>query len=633
MTCLLHFNFAVLKNINSVIFSCLLAASLNGIAQEKDSLQLDEVIITGSRVQSKAQHLPSTISLISQKRIENSGQMNIMPILSGYVPGLFVTERGVAGYGVASGSAGAITIRGVGSAAGKAGDPLTNTQVLFLIDGHPQFMGLMGHHLSDSYMSENVERIEVIRGPASVLYGSNAMGGVVNIITKSQKKDGIFATFKPTYGSYNTQRYPASAMIKSGKWDGVISLEYAQTDGERKNSQFFTKNGFAKIGYTFSDHLKATADFGLNKYKAYDPDTINAPNNSLKWADVSRGVFSATLENKFTYSSGSVIVYKNFGEHRIYDGYHSTDNLQGINIFQSLTILKGNVLIAGLDYNKYGGFAENLTLNDFTKNLMKLPADRTINEKAVYLTMQQNVLEEKLFLNAGMRYELNSVYGDQWIPQAGISFIPNQYTILKGSIAKGFRNPTVKELYMFPPHNENLGPERMINYELSWLQKWLNGNLTTELTGFIAEGSNLITIDNMKYVNTGSFLNKGFELVLNYNLSKKLSFMANYSFLHMNKTVLAAPKHQVFYTALYTPLKKLKFNLSIQNIQRLIIQASPVLTENYTLVNLQTTYKLFPSMEMYSSFNNLLNQRYQINKGYPMPPINIFVGLKFLIGG
>ncbi len=92
-----------------------------------------------------------------------------------------------------------------------------NTQVLVLIDGHPQFMGIMGHPLPDAYVASDAEKIEIIRGPASILYGSNAMGGVINIITRKQKEDGLNANARLMYGSSNARKYMANAGFKKNK--------------------------------------------------------------------------------------------------------------------------------------------------------------------------------------------------------------------------------------------------------------------------------------------------------------------------------------------------------------------------------------------------------------------------------
>ena len=95
-------------------------------------------------------------------------------MLQNRIPGIFVTERGLAGYGVSGGGAGAVSIRGVGG----------GNKVLFLIDGQPQWAGVFGHSLPDTYVTNDIQRVEVVSGPSSLLYGSGAMGGSVNLITR-----------------------------------------------------------------------------------------------------------------------------------------------------------------------------------------------------------------------------------------------------------------------------------------------------------------------------------------------------------------------------------------------------------------------------------------------------------------
>jgi outer membrane receptor for ferrienterochelin and colicin len=103
--------------------------------QVADSVRLDEIIVTGNLSKANLQNVPMSISVISKNQIDAHKQPSLLPILSEEVPGLFVTQRGVMGFGVAAGAAGGITIRGIG------GTPTSG--VLVLIDGHPQFMGLM----------------------------------------------------------------------------------------------------------------------------------------------------------------------------------------------------------------------------------------------------------------------------------------------------------------------------------------------------------------------------------------------------------------------------------------------------------------------------------------------------------
>ncbi|MDP4228623.1 MAG: TonB-dependent receptor plug domain-containing protein, partial [Bacteroidota bacterium] len=115
---------------------------------KKDTIKtvnLDEVVVTGTPVKVNKNNVPMSVSVISRQQISESDESALLPILNGRVPGLFVTERGITGFGVSGGGTGQITMRGIG------GDPTTG--VLILIDGHPQFMGIFGHPLSDSYIA------------------------------------------------------------------------------------------------------------------------------------------------------------------------------------------------------------------------------------------------------------------------------------------------------------------------------------------------------------------------------------------------------------------------------------------------------------------------------------------------
>ncbi|MDP4278708.1 MAG: TonB-dependent receptor plug domain-containing protein, partial [Bacteroidota bacterium] len=205
-----------------------------GLAQgqvKKDTTQvekhykIDEVVVTGTKNETDRRYLPMTVSVVNQQQISQHYEPSLLPILTEQVPGLFTTSRGVMGYGVSAGAAGGISLRGIG------GSP--TTELLVLIDGHPQYMGLMGHPLADAYQSMLAEKVEVVRGPASVLYGSNAMGGVINIVTHKSQEEGIKNNIQVGYGSYNTLMAEASDFVKKGRFSSVSSISYDRTDGHR----------------------------------------------------------------------------------------------------------------------------------------------------------------------------------------------------------------------------------------------------------------------------------------------------------------------------------------------------------------------------------------------------------------
>jgi outer membrane cobalamin receptor len=586
----------------------------------KDTIKIEEVVVTGTPVKVNRNNIPMAISVVDRLQIAESSESAILPILSGRVPGLFVTERGVTGFGVATGSAGQISIRGIG------GNPTTG--VLMLIDGHPQFMGIMGHPLPDSYIATDVERVEVIRGPGSILYGSNAMGGVINIITRKQKMDGIHGDAKLLYGSYNTQKYSGSAGYKKNKFNLFGSVNHDQTDGHRPNSDFNITNGYIKTGYQFNEHISATTDFSLAKYQATDPgpDTLNAkPGNEI---DITRGYWSLSVDNEYEKISGTLKLFYNFGEHDISDGFHSKDKNSGINFYQALKLFKGNSITFGADYTNYGGIAENVKAmngNGLTFT------DTTLYETGVYGFVQQTLFEN-LTLNAGLRLQCHESYGEEWIPSGGFAWQVAPKTTWKGNISKGFRSPTIRELYMWN-HNPDLNPEEIMNYETGITRSFYNNKLNIELTGFYINGNNLIVAGAMgNLYNSGEIENKGLELAINGQPAKNLNLALSYSYIDMKTPVVATPKHNLFVEGTYR-WNNFRFNCNVQQITDLDNDVTSVVNlVSYTNLNAKFTWIAKKYVEFFVSGENLLDQEYAINRYYTMPGVAVFGGLNLGFG-
>ena len=180
---------------------------------QSDSIALQEVVVTGTRNAVDVRHLPMTVTVVGREMLTEQQQANILPTVMQQVPGLFVTSRSMMGYGVSTGAAGGINLRGITGGAG---------QLLVLIDGHPQYQGIYGHPIADSYQTLMADRVEVLRGPASVLYGSNAMGGVMNIVTRSMHEDGVKTQVNLGAGSYGTVQAEVSNQVRSGKFSSTV---------------------------------------------------------------------------------------------------------------------------------------------------------------------------------------------------------------------------------------------------------------------------------------------------------------------------------------------------------------------------------------------------------------------------
>ncbi len=621
----------------------LLSILVNSVfAQEnlKDTIPINEAVITGSKVEVSRKNIPLSVTSITEEEIVQSNETNVLPLISQQVPGVFVTEKGVTGFGVSDGAAGKISMRGIG------GSP--NTQVLMLIDGHPQYMGIFGHPLPDAYVTTDVEKIEVIRGPASILYGSNAMGGVINIITKKQKKDGLNGNFHAMYGSYNTQKYSGSVGYKKDKLSTFISINREHTDGHRDTSNFDITNGYIKMDYKVNEHFTATADFSIADFISEDPGAESTVGTTPQFfeVDITRGKAALSIDNKYASFEGAFKVFYNFGEHDLSDGWHSNDRNTGLMFYQSFHPFTGNTFTFGVDYKNFGGKGSpistmakdedgNVIFENGSPKMIVSPYNNvwtTINEYAFYAYSQQKILED-LRLSAGIRYENNSAYGDEWIPQVGLVYRPFASTTLKTSVSKGFRSPTIRELYLFPPANDELEPERMMSYDFTIMQELFNNKLNIELTGYIADGENLIiTIPAPppppRNVNSDAFHHKGIEFLAKWQITKTTFFHLNYAYLSMKEPLLAAPENQLF---LNLRQQFGKFNLSLNsefvNNLYLKVEENNTVTEDYVLVNARLNYKINKSISVYTNAKNILNQDYAINYDYPMPGFTMFAGI------
>lgn len=613
-----------------IVCCVILPSAVSMRAEEADSLSvnrsLGELVVTGTRDETDVRHLSQTVSVIDRSVIEQSLQPSLLPVLTEQVPGLFVTSRGVMGYGVSDGAAGGISLRGLSGGNGR---------LMVLIDGHPQYAGIFGHPVSDSYQSLLADRVEVLRGPASVLYGSNAMGGVVNIVTRKMHEDGVKTDLHAGYGSYNTLETELTNRIRKGRFSSVVSGSYNRTDGHRGNMQFEQYGGYAKLGYDLTVNWNTYADVNVTHFNATYPGPVSAP---LLEGDqrITRGVASFALENKYERTSGALSVFYNWGKHWINDGYtpsagespqdgrfNSFDNMMGMSLYQSTQFFKGNRITFGFDWFRYGGEAWTEYVKGENAGTRSDLVDKYENEVAGYVDFRQDI-SRWLTLNAGLRVDLHSRVGTEWIPQAGVAFHLPKDMELKASATKGFRYPILREMYMFPPQNPDLKPESMWNYEIAFSQQLFGGRLHYGLNLFYIDGKNLImTLPNpnggMLNQNSGAIDNAGVELQAAYRINRCWSVDANYSYLHMKSPVIAAPEHKLYAGTNFT---KGRWNVSsgIQYIAGLYTAVGDKpQTEDFVLWNVRGSFRATEWLSVWARGENLLAQRYEINAGYPMP--------------
>ena len=619
---------------------CLISAVSLQAQTGKDSTKvarsyaINEVVVTGTRSETDVRHLPMTVSVVGRPQLEASQQTSVLPVLNSQVPGFFSTSRGVMGYGVATGASGQMSLRGIGGPA-QAGLPTTG--LLVLIDGHPQYMGLMGHPIADAYQTMMAERVEVLRGPASVPYGSNAMGGVINIVTRKMQEDGIRTNINIGAGSYGSIQTEATNRIRKGRFSSTVTASYNRTDGHRADMAFEQYGGYAKLGYDFTDNWKVWGDVNVTRFNATNPGSVMKPyiDNDQR---ITRGMTSFALENYYEKTSGALSFFYNWGDHWINDGYqpggeplqyrfNSNDQMLGVSWYQSVQLFQGNRLTVGADYFHFGGEA----WNQFFDGHRETSANKSLNEVAGYVDFRQDIAAW-LTLDAGARVDYHSQTGTEFIPQVGLAFHLPENAEIKAMASKGFRNPTIREMYMFPPQNPDLKPEKLWNYELSFSQRLMDNRLSYGLNVFYINGENLIIRlpnpngSGMLNQNSGEIENWGAEANVGYQFNPVWSVMANYSWLHMENPVLASPEHKL-YGGVNFRKGRWSASTGIQYVKGLYTDLDAATKENFVLWDMQGSFKATNYLSFYVRGENLLAQRYEINAGYPMPKATFMGGV------
>lgn len=623
-----------MKRITLPLFSLLLAA---GAQAQQDSLKLfhiDEVVVTGTRNNTDVRHLPLTVTSISRPQLEAGFNQSVLPTVTQLTPGLFTTSRGMIGYGVSTGAAGSMKIRGVGSGA----------QLMVLIDGQPQYAGLMGHPIPDAYQTMMTEKVEVLRGPASMFYGSNAMAGVINIVTRQQQEDGCQTNIRLGAGSYGTLQAEASNNLRKGAFNSTAGVSYQRTDGHRANSKFNQVSGFLKLGYDLSQNWKLSGDVNLTHFNYSNPGPESAPliDND---GNITRGLASISLTNNYGKTNGALRIYYDWGHHKIDDGhtadaeaktawYKHDDYIGGFSWYQSVALFEGNRLTAGVDYQIFGGSAWNEDMKTGAKTWLIKDDNGQLTEKAKqyeiagYLDFRQD-LGAWASVELGLRVDKHKTIGTELIPQGGVSFHVSPTADIKAMVSKGFRNPIIREMYMFPPATTDLKPERMMNYELSYTQRFSKGHLGANI--YYIDGENLITTTRVdgkpRNVNVGAFKNYGFELNGDYRINPHWSLDANYSFLHMDTKIDGAPESK-FYAGVNYAKNRWGFQVGLQQVNGLyIVTGDAPEKENFTLVNANVSYQVSRPLKIYVKGDNLLAQSYQTYKGFYMPRATFMAGL------
>ena len=614
-----------IRTIVSAIILSALPATASAAKESADSIHpLGEVVVTGTNAGVAKNRLPYSVSVIGEERLQSTGQTQVLSAISGMVPSLFVSERSIFGFGVSNGGSGHIKLRGVGGDRASA--------VLMMVDGQPQFAGIYSHHIADFYDKEYVERVEVLRGPGSVLYGSNAMAGAINVITKQAAADGVHTTISTQYGSYNTWLTSATNTTRFGRFNSLASVSYNRTDGTVDNFDFKQADGYVKVGYDFSTRWKAAADYTIMHFKGNDPiypKLSNPESTDIYRQSITRGEASLSATNTYAGTNGTARVYYSYGSHFVDDPrhFHSRDDRFGVIVYQNFSPWQGASATVGFDFDRYSGEIPVSGGNQHAPGSMSTIGRKKINEYSPYVTLSQSLAGELLNLNGGVRMANSDMFDTQWVPQLGFALNPGDGYTVKGTLAMGYRNPSFRELYLYRMANPDLQPEKMMNYEVS-AGKRFSRYLNIDVTLYYSRGRDMIQVLDNRNTNTGRFINKGVEVSAGSHPLDNLRLYASYSYLHTSlNNLTGAPKNQYYLGGELTLWDRLKIAADLKGTGSLYV-ADDVKHQNYALLNMKLTYSVCRYADIFTRLENITDARYTINRGYEMPGFTALGGIK-----
>ena len=586
----------------------------------------DTVVVTGSRIVRPQRSVSATVTVVGRETLEDDTETNVLPTVASTVPGVFLQQRTTTGFGIGPGSGGNISIRGI------SGQP--NTRILMLIDGQPQFMGIFGHPISDTYATQDVERVEVIRGAASVLYGSNAMAGAINLVTRRSGREGWSTSAMSSFGSETTSENSLSAQYREGPTSVFTGLTFNRTDGHRDDFDdgFENLGGTVKVERELGAQWRLVGDLNLVDAEYEQPNAVgvaSAPADSIR--EYLRGRTSIALHNRSERLEGTLRAFYSWGDHEFSDGFDSNDFYAGLSAHQSLRTRETTVTTFGVDLARYGGDARNPSAGGDL-------VDETLDQVDVYGFLEQG-LPARFDLTAGLRFVKNFDLeeGDtQWLPYVGLTHQLTGSTTMRASAGRSFRNPTLLDLFLFPPANAELEPESMWSTEAG-VDQWLLGRrLRVELTGFVAEGDNLVQVvlqeaGPPRRLNSGEFSHAGVETGLRWFPVRQLEFRLGYTWLDTEDPELLAPAHDLSLTSTYRH-ERFRLTVGAHAVSDLYTSLpSPAgggTQEDYVLLDASLHVPVGHGVTAFVRGENLTDTEYEIDRGYPMPGATVMAGLR-----
>jgi vitamin B12 transporter len=606
------------------------------MAHAQEPKRVDPVVVTATPVETPSEQLGASVSVVNGEDFQTYHYPTVDEALRS-VPGVEIRRSG--GYGKTT----SVTIRGANA-----------NQVQVLVDGLRVKSPTLGQVDLSDISPDLIERIEVIRGAQSTLYGADAIGGVINIITRKGKGGPFQATVQQEVGNYDTL---VSRATVYGAWkilNYALSASHFESNGQFQNDETDANAISARIGATLPGN--STLDF-VFRYNKNDigvpvkgvfpgPQPINPIINRNARSQSETTIFS--LEGKtrpveWWETRGRLARYENSAgfQDPVDPGVDfDVPTFSQVNVerreaewVNSFFIGKWSTSSVGLEHRREIGENHNTF--------------RAVSETQSVFFEQQLRFFERLFLTGGFRVEDNSVFGTTTTERGSLAFLIKETgTRLRGSAGTGFRAPTFNDLFFPGFGNPDLQPEKSLSYDFGVDQKLWNNRIRLGLTYFQNNFRNLIacctplpTAPFGGPFNVGRARSAGIEFTGEVDVLPNLIASLNYTYtdsenLATDRPLPREPRHRWNIGLTWEPISKLSLFTQVHVVSEQFEQFGEVYNSGYTRVDIGGTWRILErtgwlqKLELTARIQNLLNEGYAEVRGFPALGINALVGLR-----
>ncbi|MDX9924894.1 MAG: TonB-dependent receptor [Ignavibacteriaceae bacterium] len=613
--------------------------------------KLDEVVVTANRTNTPYYAVGSSLTVIKPSEIIIKSE-SVVDLLR-EVPGLSITEQG------GKGKLATVFVRGSNS-----------SHLLVFVDGAKMNDPANASNLFDfsSLSSFDIDRIEIVRGPQSTIYGSDAMAGVINIITKTGSKvnqtrtsfeggtNNYFNINLTTSGDYSGLKYFAG--FSKIQTDGISSS--SEKYGNTEKDKFMRNSLSANINYDFLNSYsigvmyKATkTESGLDQDGMYgdDPNFTYDNQEQIFTGKLKGNFFDSRLSSHLAISfvrriSNTVDLVDDIRPSTSSDNYTNSGRFK-YEFQNNLSINEKHLLTFGIETEEEEANTHYISNSMWGPYESSFPKEK--NRTTGIYFQEQATLFNSLFVSAGFRYDNNQKFGSVATYRLAPAYFINQTnTKIKGSFGTGFKSPSL--FYLFDPMfgNPDLKPEESIGWDFGFEQFLLNGDVSFGVTYFSINFTNMFGFDaNYKTINIAEAKSRGIEAFATANILDNLKINANYTFTQTKDNyqtsedygleLLRRPKHSAYIALSSQITNSLIANISARFVGKKwdkdynAYPAIRVQIPDYTIFNLGASYKIIDQVSISARVENLFDKYYEEILYYGTNGRTFYAGVNFNI--